>query len=171
MRRAGTVIRVSGGNATPSCSRTEAGEGDIKTRRVTFQHIVWHARSYRAYASAPTGAVIAQDSDRLRLGNSLEGSASWIYPSEGGSLRIEFYDFGEKAQTAIGNDVAFLVSVARHDKERLLETPAPSDVEEMGSLDDTLLHRVAERFGSYFAVTAWLDEHDIPYKHTVEAWA
>lgn len=104
--------------------------------------------------------------ERIKLSGSPEGSTSWVYVTEDGSLVVEFYDYGE-ARDHFGTDVAFLVTVPPAWKPQVLER---LDVV-VDYSDRTLLDRLAERFGSYFEIKAWLEAERIPFHHEFDSWA
>jgi hypothetical protein len=106
-------------------------------------------------------------SERVKLRGGPEGSASWAYVVESGDLVVECYDYGEEAQAAFGNDVAFLVTVAAADKPTVFERLGG----EGAYADAALLDLIASRFASYFEARKWLDDEGLAYRHDFDGWA
>lgn len=119
------------------------------------------------------------------------GSTTWIYIEDDGSLVVEFYDHGKEAESAFGNDVAFLLKVPADQKGPLLEalrneSPEPSEASRPGqgrwwrrirgtggqrNIDVALLDELERRFGSYFEVRRWFDAKGVGYSHEFDSWA
>ena len=89
---------------------------------------------------------------------------SWAYPTSDGGIAFELYDFGEAAEAAFGNDVAFVATVAPAAVPALLQALDAASVE-------GALAAVVERFESYFAATSWLEAARIPHTRTFEPHA
>ena len=86
---------------------------------------------------------------------------------------IEFYDHSEEAQTALGNDVAYLLTIAAADSDtvlyRLLD--ANPTIQANTDIDGLLLRLIKEQFTSYFDLKQWLEDEDIPFARTFNGWA
>ena len=104
----------------------------------------------------------------VRLRSSLEGSASWVRVLDDGRLEVEFYDYGEEAEAAFGNDVAFVLRLdavaTRNVAATLLESSSAATTE-------ALLAAMDARFASYFDVRDWLDANAIPYEKSFDGHA
>ncbi|HBY59520.1 MAG TPA: hypothetical protein DEH78_06830 [Solibacterales bacterium] len=98
----------------------------------------------------------------VKLRGSPPGSSSTVYFSPDGTLVVEFYDFGEEAQSSMGNDVAFLLH---------LDPAAQAQFASSIGAEGPLLDAIAARFANYFEVRKWLDAHSIPYRHEFDSWA
>lgn len=107
--------------------------------------------------------------NRVKFANGPQGSTSWAYVTAEGTLVVECYDHGAEAEATFGHDVAFLVHLDPHAQQTLAETLA--DNRNRASDPQDLPERLAARFGSYFEVRAWLDEHRIAYRHEFDSWA
>jgi hypothetical protein len=90
---------------------------------------------------------------RIELSGGLEKTVCWMEIKDNGSLIAELYDFSTDAQNWFGNDVAFLLTVHRSDKDRLL------------------LALLQERFDSYYAFKEWLAARQIPFETAFDSWA
>jgi hypothetical protein len=99
---------------------------------------------------------------KLRLSDGPDKTATWIWldPVKG-RLKVEYYDFSEKAQRLFGNDIAYTIMV--EDMGRLLSTV---NLEEAA-----LLPWMAGYFKSYFGIKQWLEESKIGFRVEIEGWA
>lgn len=114
------------------------------------------------------------ESKRIKLKTSPPGSTSWIYIADDSSLVVEFYDYGQEAEAAFGNDIAYLLKVAPEHKRSLLEALSGQSVEPQCApkkLDSRLIRELEQRFGNYFEVRAWFDAESISYSHEFDSWA
>ena len=109
-----------------------------------------------------------QEPQSVKLRGGLENTASTVRVEDDGRLVIEFYDFSSEAQSAFGNDVAYLVTVAPAEVSRVALLLGVAENEAAGP---PLLERMNERFFSYFDAKKWLDENAIPYVEAFDSWA
>lgn len=85
---------------------------------------------------------------------------------------VDYYDYSEEAHRWFGNDVAYLLTIASEQAQRiqalLLEN---EDLPASETPEGLLLQRLKERFASYFEIRQWLDENDILYEKTFDSFA
>ena len=110
---------------------------------------------------------------RILLPGGPDHSASWVEIAGDGSMVIEFYDHSEQAQTAMGNDVAYLLTIAAADSDsvlyRLLDD-RPT-IQANADMDSLLLNLISRQFTSYFDLREWLEEQSVPFARTFNGWA
>jgi hypothetical protein len=110
---------------------------------------------------------------RILLPGGPDHSASWVEIAGDGRMAIEFYDHSDEAQTAFGNDVAYLLTIAAGDSDTVLyrlldDHPTIPAATDMNSL---LLSLIARKFTSYFDLKEWLEAESIPFARTFSSWA
>ena len=110
---------------------------------------------------------------RILLSGGPDHSASWVELAGDGSVVIEFYDHSEQAQTALGNDVAYLLTIAAGDSDTVLcrlladHHAIPHNVDR----SVLVLRLIAVQFTSYFDLKEWLQAQSIPFAKTFDGWA
>lgn len=106
----------------------------------------------------------------IRLNSGRSQSAAWARLMANGCLELELYDFSDQAQSSLGNDVAWIWTVAgRHRSKvaRLLEEKTGTTMVDDGAMLDTL----AKSFPHVHAVRDWLVEKRIPVEENFVPWA
>ena len=99
---------------------------------------------------------------KVRLSGGPDKTVTWIWLDPGeGSLKVEYYDFGETAQRLFGNDIAYTVTADEMDK--LFAT--------VNLETASLLPWMAGYFKSYFGIKQWLEESKIGFRVEIEGWA
>lgn len=97
---------------------------------------------------------------KVKLAGGPEKSVTWIW-LERGQLRVEYYDFSERAQRMFGNDIAYTLTIT--DVTKLLSPIRQSE--------PALISWMIENFKNYFEIKRWLEENNIGFSVEIESWA
>ena len=106
----------------------------------------------------------------IKLKGPWDHSAAWARVMADGRLELELYDFSEEAQSSMGNDVAWIWSVAAADVPRVLELLQEKTGEAISG-DKQLLAAFKKHFEHVHAVRNWLREKQIPLDEKFDSWA
>ena len=110
---------------------------------------------------------------QVKLSGDPADTATWARIDHDGRLVIEFYDFSEQAQSAFGNDVAYLLIVVPENKALVLSKleagESPSGTQ--SDPDLRLLDLLQQRLGSYFRIQEWFQANGIPFEKQFDDWA
>lgn len=102
-----------------------------------------------------------KETNRRKLSGGPEKTVTWIWLDPDGRLKVEFYDFSETAQSMLGNDIAYILTV--YASTRLYDLA--------GQHADTLIDWLAEKFQSYFGIKKWLEENEVEFSVEIDSWA
>jgi len=104
---------------------------------------------------------------RVKLRGGLPQTASSVELAANGDVVVELFDFSDAAREALGNDVAFQVTVRGVDRHALLHALCLD-----GPLSDAeLLETLHARFGSYHEVRSFLEARGVPFTSRFDPWA
>jgi hypothetical protein len=98
--------------------------------------------------------------DKVKLSGGLDKTVTWIW-LEDDQLKVEYYDFSEAAQDALGNDIAYILSV--HDMEKLYKL--------FECDENSIIQSLSGKFSSYFEIKNWLEENTIDFGKHTDHWA
>ena len=107
----------------------------------------------------------------MRLAGGPDGSASSVWLDADGNLKVEYYDFSSEAHAFFGNDIAYVLTIGRKGKSRVLDLLAPGCDPLAADADARLLSLLAGRFDGYFELKKWLEENGVPFEKFVDTWA
>jgi len=110
---------------------------------------------------------------RVRLRGGPEHSVTWVEIDSDGCLVIELFDHSDQAHSALGNDVAYALTVAAANKTTLLRRLLAGQIVMLDAADRDalLLQLLSERFDSYFDAQAWLLGQHIPFAKSFDGEA
>ena len=106
----------------------------------------------------------------IKVKSPWDHSSAWARVMADGSLELELYDFSEEAQNNMGNDVAWIWSVAAVDVPqvvRLFQEMTGSTIKD----DKSLLKTLKKHFPHVHAARNWLREKQIPLEEKFDSWA
>lgn len=84
-----------------------------------------------------------------------------------GSLELELYDFSDQAQQSMGNDVAWIWTVAAEDMPALLHMLPV----EAALSDQALIDALVAAHGHVHAIRDWIRAQNIPLREDFDSWA
>jgi len=109
------------------------------------------------------------------LNGGYEDTLSSVALNEQGDLVIELIDCAGEFIAGSGSNHAYRLIIEQSEKTRLIDLLLPTDqhplLEVYDDPDQLLLWIMKTHFSDYYAVYAWLQQHDIRYKATLDRWA
>jgi len=107
--------------------------------------------------------------ESMRMPGGLPSTAGFLRFKSGGDLEIEFYDFGENAQSSFGNDVATTYTVRRADLPTL--QAALSNDQGVHAEGADVRHVLVAKFSGVLGLVAWIKGEGIPVTTSFDSWA
>lgn len=110
---------------------------------------------------------------QVKFDTHLTHTATWARIDKNDRLVVEFYDFSDQADSAFGNDVAYLLIVAPEHKSLILsKLDAEEPIVRTEPIPDIeLLNLLKQRFDGYFSIQKWFDANEIPFEKVFDGWA
>lgn len=113
--------------------------------------------------------IDAASMESIRMPGGLPSTAGFLRFSSCGDLEIEFYDFGERAQSSFGNDVATTYTVTCDDLPTLLA--ALANDQEVRAQGADMRHVLVANFSDVLSLVAWINGEGIPVTTSFDSWA
>ncbi len=106
----------------------------------------------------------------IRMRGGPVNSISWVRVLLDGSIELEFFDHGPEAESAFGNQVAWVYRIEAIEKP-VLRGMLEAQTGQLIPGDEGLLGALAGLFESAWAIRDWLKEKGIAYSETFDSWA
>ncbi len=106
----------------------------------------------------------------IRLNGTWKQSSAWGRVTHDGGIELELYDYSDEAQSSMGNDVAWIWSVAPADKPLVVELLRQKIGGPVAD-DAAILEAFAQHFEHVHAVKNWLLENKIHLEEKFDSWA
>ena len=109
----------------------------------------------------------------IKLAGNLARTTTWIKISRQGDVVIEYYDFSEEAESFLGNDTAYMLTIKHPDRGEMLRLLAGDAAQEIARLpeDEAILKLMSMQFGDYFEIKQWLKANNIAFQKAIDSWA
>ena len=113
--------------------------------------------------------IDAASMESIRMPGGLPSTAGFLRFTSSGDLEIEFYDFGERAQSSFGNDVATTYTVRHGDLPTLLAALSTDQGVQAPGAD--VRQVLVAKFSGVLSLVAWIKEEGIPFTTSFDSWA
>lgn len=119
--------------------------------------------------AAGIGRFISGGSE-VRLESPWSGASAWARVLADGRLELELYDHSPEAQSSMGNDVAWIWTVAAADRGRVVRALEEFTGFVIGD-DRGLLEALGARFDHVHAVRDWIRSVGVVVEERFDGWA